>query len=69
MIRSRYFFSETFLSFRRNFLMGFTAITTVAITLFMVGFFMVMVYDILGIMNSIKSQVELAVYLEDNISV
>ncbi len=68
MIRSRYFFSETFTSFRRNFLMGFTAITTVAITLFMVGFFMVMVYDILGIINSIKSQVELAVYLKDNIS-
>lgn len=48
--------------------MGFTAITTVAITLFMVGFFMVMVYDILGIINSIKGQVEVAVYLKDNIS-
>ncbi len=68
MIRSRYFFSETFTSFRRNFLMGFTAITTVAITLFMVGFFMIMVYDILGIINSIKGQVEVAVYLKDNIS-
>ncbi len=69
MLRPRYFFSETFTSFKRNFLMGFTAITTVAITLFIVGFFAVLVFDIQGIINSIKSQVELAVYLEDNISV
>ncbi len=69
MARARYFFSETFISFRRNFIMGFTAITTVAITLFIVGFFTVIVYDIQGIIRSIKSQVELAVYLEDNISV
>jgi cell division transport system permease protein len=68
MLRPRYFFSETFTSFKRNFLMGFTAITTVAITLFIVGFFAVLVFDIQGIINSIKGQVELAVYLQDNIS-
>ena len=68
MVRSKYFFSETFTSFRRNFLMGFTAITTVAITLFIVGFFTVLVFDIQSIINSIKGQVELAVYLQDNIS-
>jgi len=48
--------------------MGFTAITTVAITLFIVGFFAVLVFDIQGIMNSMREQVELAVYLQDNIS-
>ena len=68
MVRPRYFFSETFISFRRNFLMGFTAITTVAITLFIVGFFAVLVFDIQSIMNSIRGQVELAVYIQDNIS-
>ncbi|MBN2072688.1 MAG: ABC transporter permease [Actinobacteria bacterium] len=68
MVRPRYFFSETFTSLKRNFLMGFTAITTVAITLFIVGFFAILVFDIQGIINSIKGQVELAVYLEDNIS-
>lgn len=68
MIRPRYFFSETFTSLKRNFFMGFTAITTVAITLFIVGFFAIIVYDIQGIIGSIKSDVELAVYLEDNIS-
>lgn len=68
MVRPRYFFSETFTSLKRNFFMGFTAITTVAITLFIVGFFAVIVYDIQGIISSIKSDVELAVYLEDNIS-
>jgi len=68
MFRPRYYFSETFVSFKRNFLMGFTAITTVAITLFIVGFFTVLVYDIQGIINSIRGQVELAVYLEDNIT-
>jgi len=68
MVRPKYFFSETFISFKRNFLMGFTAITTVAITLFIVGFFTVLVFDIQSIINSIKGQVELAVYLQDNIS-
>ena len=68
MFRPRYYFSETFISFRRNFLMGFTAITTVAITLFIVGFFTILVYDIQGIISSIRGQVELAVYLEDNIT-
>ncbi len=68
MVRPKYFFSETFISFKRNFLMGFTAITTVAITLFIVGFFTVLVFDIQSIINSVKGQVELAVYLQDNIS-
>lgn len=48
--------------------MGFTAITTVAITLFIVGVFSIIVYDIQSILKSIESQVEIAVYLKDNIS-
>ncbi len=68
MTRAKYYFGETFSGFKRNFLMGFTAITTVAITLFMVGLFSVLVYDVMQILNSVKSQVEIAVYLEDNIS-
>ncbi len=68
MVRPKYFFSETFTSLKRNFFMGFTAITTVAITLFIVGFFTLIVYDIQGIITSIKSEVELAVYLEDGVS-
>lgn len=68
MFRPGYFFGETFSSLRRNFLMCFTAITTVTITLFMVGLFSIIVYDIQGVLGSIKSQVEIAVYLKDNIS-
>ncbi len=68
MVKPKYFFSETFISLRRNFFMGFTAITTVAITLFIVGFFMLVVYDIQSIIKSVESEVELAVYLEDDIS-
>jgi len=48
--------------------MFFTAITTIAITLFIVGFFIILVFDIQGILSSIKNQVEIAVYLKDNIS-
>ncbi len=48
--------------------MFFTAVTTVAITLFIVGFFFILVYDIQGILTSVKSQVELAVYLKDNVT-
>ncbi|MHB1377071.1 MAG: permease-like cell division protein FtsX [Candidatus Humimicrobiaceae bacterium] len=68
VFRPKHVFGETFLSFKRNFLMGFTAITTVAITLFIVGVFSVLVYDVQSILNSIESQVEIAVYLKDNIS-
>ncbi|MBM3699965.1 MAG: ABC transporter permease [Actinobacteria bacterium] len=46
--------------------MFFTAISTVAITLFMVGFFLIIVYDVQAILSSVKSQVEVAVYLKDN---
>ena len=48
--------------------MFFTAITTVAITLFIVGFFIIIVYDIQGVLSSIKNQVEIAVYLKDNVT-
>ncbi|MGM0365328.1 MAG: permease-like cell division protein FtsX [Actinomycetota bacterium] len=68
MTRAKYYFGETFSGFKRNFLMGFTAITTVAITLFMVGMFSILVYDVMMILNSVKSQVEIAVYLEDNVT-
>jgi Cell division protein len=69
IFRPRYFFGETFISLRRNFLMFFTAITTVAITLFIVGFFLIIIYDVQGVLASVKSQVEVAVYLKDNITV
>lgn len=48
--------------------MGFTAITTVAITLFIVGVFSIIVFDIQSILNSVEKEVEIAVYLKDNIS-
>lgn len=48
--------------------MFFSAITTVAITLFIVGFFIIIVFDIQGILSSIKNQVEIAVYLKDNVT-
>jgi cell division transport system permease protein len=68
VFRPKHIFGETFLSLRRNFLMGFTAITTVAITLFIVGVFSIIVFDIQSVLNSIENQVEVAVYLKDNIS-
>ena len=68
MFRPRYFFGETFSSLKRNFLMCFTAITTIAITLFIVGIFSIVIYDVQSILDSIKGQVEVAVYLKDNIS-
>ena len=49
--------------------MFFTAITTVAITLFIVGFFLIIIYDVQGVLASVKRQVEVAVYLKDNITV
>jgi cell division transport system permease protein len=68
IFRPKYFFGETFTSLRRNFLMFFTAITTVAITLFIVGLFLILIFDVQGILTSIKSQVEVAVYLKENVT-
>ena len=68
VLRPKHIFGETFLSLKRNFLMGFTAITTVAITLFIVGVFSIIVIDIQSVLKSIENQVEIAVYLKDNIS-
>ena len=48
--------------------MGFTAITTVAITLFIVGIFSIIVFDVQSLLKSVEKQVELSVYLKDNIS-
>ncbi len=48
--------------------MGFTAITTVAITLFIVGFFVIIVYDIQGIIKSVKAKWNWLYILKMNIS-
>lgn len=63
-----YFLRETFLSLKRNSWMTVASIGTVAVALFVFGMFLVIVMNTNRMADSLESQVEISVYLEDDIS-
>jgi len=67
-LRPRYFLAEAVISLRRNIMMGIAAISTVAISLFMVGFFIFIAYDIRAGVTAVERQVEISVYLKDTVT-
>lgn len=67
-INPRLFFREAYLSIRRNFVMTSVAIIQVAISLLMVGTLAIVIYDSRQVIKAIERQVEISVYLEDDIS-
>jgi len=64
----RYFLAEAVISLRRNIMMGIAAISTVAISLFVVGLFIFLAYDFRAVVNAIERQVEVSVYLKDTVT-
>jgi cell division transport system permease protein len=64
----RYFLAEAIISLRRNIMMGIAAISTVAISLFVVGLFVFMAYDFRAVVNAVERQVEISVYLKDTVT-
>ena len=64
----RYFFKEALKSMRRNGLMTLASISTVALSLFMLGVFLCGVVNLNNMAESLENQVELSVYLKDDLT-
>ena len=63
-----YFIREVFISLKRNNWMSFASIGTVAVSLFVLGVFLILVLNMNRMASTLESQVQIAVYLEDDLS-
>lgn len=64
----KYFVSEASKSFWRNRFMSIASIATVALSLFILGIFMTLVANLDYFAKNLESQVEITVYLKDNLT-
>ncbi len=62
-----YYFREVLLSMIRNRWMTFASIGTVAVSLFVLGVFLILVMNINKMASSLESQVQISVYINDNL--
>ncbi len=62
-----YYFHEVILSMIRNRWMTFASIGTVAVSLFVLGVFLIMVMNMNKMAASLESQVQISVYINDNL--
>ena len=65
---SQYFIQETLRSLRRNNWMSFASVGTVAVSLFVLGVFLLLVLNMNRLASSLESQVQISVYLADGLS-
>ncbi|WP_378950464.1 permease-like cell division protein FtsX [Pelosinus sp. sgz500959] len=63
-----YFIKEAVSSIRRNGLMSFASISTVALSLLILGMFLIMVLNLNNMASNLESQVQVSVYLQDGLS-
>jgi cell division transport system permease protein len=63
-----YVIREVFFSLRRNSWMAIASVSTVAVSLFILGMFMILVMNMNRMAESLESQVEISVYLRDDVS-
>jgi cell division transport system permease protein len=63
-----YFITEALSSLRRNGLMSFASVSTVALSLLILGMFLVMVLNLNNMASALESQVQISVYLQDGLS-
>lgn len=63
-----YFIREAFVSIRRNGLMSVAAISTVAISLLVLGLFLLLVFNINNMASMLESQVQITVYVKDEVA-
>ena len=64
---SEYFIQEVLRSLRRNNWMTFASIGTVAVSLFVLGVFLILVLNMNRMASSLESQVQISVYLQDGV--
>ena len=63
-----YYFREVIISMVRNRWMSFASIGTVAVSLFILGVFLILVMNMTKMASSLESQVQISAYLNDEIS-
>ncbi|BBB91737.1 MAG TPA: permease-like cell division protein FtsX [Methylomusa anaerophila] len=63
-----YFIKEALSSLRRNSLMSIASITTVALSLLILGMFLTVVLNLNHIASTLENQVQISVYLQDDLS-
>jgi cell division transport system permease protein len=63
-----YFIRESVISLKRNSLMSFASVSTVALSLLILGIFLVMVLNLNNMASTLETQVEISVYLQDNLT-
>ncbi len=66
-IRPFYFIKESFKSFSKNWIISMAAITTVTLSLLVLGFFMLVAFTVNNWMNMTERKVEIVVFLNDGI--
>lgn len=65
---SEYFIKEVYTSFKRNIWMTLASIFTVVLSLFILGFFSIVILNLNKMADTLKSQVQISVYLKDDLS-
>ncbi len=65
---SEYFIKEVYISFWRNKWMTVASVFTVVLSLFILGFFTMVVLNLNKMANTLESQVQISVYLKDDLS-
>lgn len=63
-----YFVRETVASMRRNSLMSFASVSTVALSLLILGLFLTLVLNLNHLASIVESEVQISVYLQDGLS-
>ncbi|QJW48187.1 ABC transporter permease [bacterium BFN5] len=63
-----YFIKEAVISLRRNGLMSFASVSTVALSLLILGIFLILVLNLNNMASALESQVQITVYLKDDMS-
>ncbi len=63
-----YFFREAASSLRHNGLMSIASVTTVALSLLILGMFLILVLNLNNMATVLESQVQITVYLQDNLN-
>lgn len=63
-----YFIREAISSLRHNSLMSIASVSTVALSLLILGLFLVMVLNLNHMASALESQVQISVYLQDNLT-
>ena len=65
---SEYFIKEVYTSFKRNIWMTLASIFTVVLSLFILGFFSIVNLNLNKMADTLESQVQISVYLKDDLS-